>query len=104
MSRAEFGKQFGLAETTISNYERNEREPNMRLLLEFADFFGLTTDYLLGNATLTDSAKLMSMIDMTDAELLSKCTLMLDGKPLSEEEAKWFISMVRSHRNLVDPK
>jgi hypothetical protein len=64
----------------------------------------VTTDYLLGKVGLTESAKLMSMIDLTDSEILSKCQLMLDGRALSGEEAKWFISMVRSHRNLVDPK
>jgi transcriptional regulator with XRE-family HTH domain len=104
MSRSELGKQFGLAETTIANYERGEREPNISLLIAFAEFFNLTTDYLLGKVGLVDSAKLLSMIDLTDAEILSKCTLMLDGRPLNDEEAKWFISMVRSHRNLVDPK
>lgn len=103
MSRADFGKQFGLAENTIANYERGEREPNITLLIQFANFFGVTTDYMLGKVGLTESAKLMSMIDLTDAEILQKCQLMLDGKPLSEEEAKWFISMVRSHRNLYDP-
>lgn len=103
MSRAEFGKQFGLAETTIANYERGEREPNISLLIGFAKFFDVTTDYLLGKVALTESAKLMSMIDLTDKEILSKCQLMLDGRALTDEEAKWFISMVRSHRNLVDP-
>lgn len=102
MTRAEFGKQFGLAETTISNYERNEREPNLKTLLEFAKFFDLTTDYLLGKVALSESAKLLSMIDLSDSEILSKCSLMLDGKPLTDEEAKWFISMVRSHRSLFD--
>jgi hypothetical protein len=104
MSRADLGKKFGLAETTIANYERGEREPNITLLISFAEFFEVTTDYLLGKVGLTEPAKLMSMIDLTDSEILSKCQLMLDGRALSGEEAKWFISMVRSHRNLVDPK
>ena len=104
MSRADLGKQFGLAETTIANYERGEREPNISLLVGFAKFFDVTTDYLLGKVAMTDSAKLMSMIDLTDSEILSKCQLMLDGRALSDDEAKWFISMVRSHRNLFDPK
>lgn len=104
MSRAEFGKHFGLAENTIANYERGEREPNISLLIQFSEFLGVTTDYMLGKVNLVDSAKFLSMIDLSDAEILQKCKLMLDGRALSDEEAKWFISMVRSHRNLVDPK
>jgi transcriptional regulator with XRE-family HTH domain len=104
LSRAELGKQFGIAENTIANYERGDREPNISLLLKFADFFEVTVDYMLGKVALSDSAKLMSMIDLTDADILSKCKFMLDGKELTDEEAKWFISMVRSHRQLIDSK
>ncbi len=103
LTRAEFAKMFNLSEQAIGLYERSERQPTYENLVAMANFFGVTTDYLLGHAPLSDAEKFLTMIDLTDAEILQKCQLMLDGKPLSEEEAKWFISMVRSHRNLYDP-
>ena len=48
ISQKEFGKRFGLAESTIGMYERDERRPDFELLNKFADFFDVSTDYLLG--------------------------------------------------------
>lgn len=48
ISQKEFGKRFGLAESTIGMYERDERRPDFELLNKFADFFEVSTDYLLG--------------------------------------------------------
>lgn len=55
MSQKEFAKFFGLAESTISMYERDERRPDFDLLNKFADYFEVSTDYLLGR---TDSSLL----------------------------------------------
>lgn len=48
MSQKEFGKLFGLAESTIGMYERDERRPDFELLNKFANYFDVSTDYLLG--------------------------------------------------------
>jgi transcriptional regulator with XRE-family HTH domain len=104
LSRVDFGKVFNLAETTIANYERNEREPNIKTIKQFADFFGVTTDYLLGHAPLSESATFFSMLDLTNEEIMSRCKLMLDGKEISEQEAFIFISTVRSLRDLTNRK
>lgn len=48
ISQKEFGKIFGVAESTIGMYERDERRPDFELLNKFADFFDVSTDYLLG--------------------------------------------------------
>lgn len=41
-------KQIGVAESTISLYENGKRQPDHETLLRLADFFKVTTDYLLG--------------------------------------------------------
>lgn len=33
---------------TYLHYEKNQREPPLALLVSFAQFFGVTVDYLLG--------------------------------------------------------
>lgn len=38
----------GLSESAYRNYERGVREPNFETLSKLADFYGVTTDYLLG--------------------------------------------------------
>ena len=32
----------------LSNYENDRRTPKLDMVAKFADFFGVTTDYLLG--------------------------------------------------------
>ena len=43
----ELGRQMGLKRQTISSYCLGNSRPNYERLLKLADFFGVTTDYLL---------------------------------------------------------
>ncbi|MGM7634211.1 helix-turn-helix domain-containing protein [Bacillus sp. Hm123] len=47
LSQKAFGAKLGLAESTISMYERNERQPDYNTLEQIARFFEVSTDYLL---------------------------------------------------------
>ncbi|RNC98263.1 helix-turn-helix domain-containing protein [Lysinibacillus halotolerans] len=55
ISQKEFGKLFGVAESTIGMYERDERRPDFELLNKFADYFKVSTDYLLGRTDTKES-------------------------------------------------
>lgn len=48
LSQKELGKMFNVAQNTISNWEKGAREPDKKTLVKLADFFGCSTDYLLG--------------------------------------------------------
>lgn len=47
LSQEELSNKFGVSTSTIGMYETNKREPNFDLLKEFANFFDVSTDYLL---------------------------------------------------------
>ena len=47
----EFGKLFNLGESTISLYESGKRTPDFQTLTKISNYFGVSTDYLLGNST-----------------------------------------------------
>ena len=47
LSQEELSNKFGVSTSTIGMYETNKREPNFDLLKEFANFFNVSTDYLL---------------------------------------------------------
>ena len=49
MSQAEAARALGISQSTWALYESGNREPNFDALLKIADFFGVYTDYLLGN-------------------------------------------------------
>lgn len=48
LSQKELGIKFNVSQKTISQYERMEREIPNKLIIEFAKFFEVTTDYILG--------------------------------------------------------
>ncbi|MBD5081130.1 MAG: ParB N-terminal domain-containing protein [Ruminococcaceae bacterium] len=49
LSMKELGSIIGVAESTISLYESGKREPDYKTLLTLAQFFNVSTDYLLQN-------------------------------------------------------
>ena len=48
ISRARMSERCGLEQSAIRRYERGEREPKLSTLIQIADFFGVTLDYLAG--------------------------------------------------------
>lgn len=48
LSRKDVAQATKMAERTYQRYENAEREPDATALLALADYFGVTTDYLLG--------------------------------------------------------
>jgi len=48
LTMKQLGEIMGVAESTISLYETGNREPDKETLFKLADYFDVTTDYLLG--------------------------------------------------------
>ena len=50
LSQKSLVNEMGLALNTYVRYERGEREPTASVLVRIADFYNVTTDYLLGRS------------------------------------------------------
>lgn len=48
MSQVRLGVELGINQDVISRYENLEREADYRTLLDIADFFDVSLDYLFG--------------------------------------------------------
>lgn len=46
--RSVLGQRCGLSKNIIGQYERGEKEPSIRTLIELADIFDVTVDFLIG--------------------------------------------------------
>ena len=44
----ELGKLLNITSSSISNWETNRRSPDLKTLVDIADFFNVMVDYLLG--------------------------------------------------------
>lgn len=51
LTQVELSKITGLGQSTIAMYESHKREPNFDVLTQLADFFNVSTDYLLGKVS-----------------------------------------------------
>ena len=47
LTQEQLGKIFNCNQITISQYERGTRALNIEMLIKYADFFNVTTDYIL---------------------------------------------------------
>ena len=65
----------GISYNTYQNYETGKRTPTADILIKIADFYGVTTDYLLGRDTepkpLEQLAKISAM-DVTEETLVEE--------------------------------
>ena len=52
LSQSELGQIIGVTKASISGYENITRNPSYKNLNKLADFFGVTSDYLLGREEL----------------------------------------------------
>ena len=48
LTQKQLATALGLNSVTYLHYEKDQREPPLFLLVEFAKFFDVSTDYLLG--------------------------------------------------------
>lgn len=50
LKQEELANKLSISPSAIGMYETNKREPNNELTIKLANFFGVTTDYLLGKS------------------------------------------------------
>ena len=48
ITQKELAEALGINSVTYLHYEKSQREPPLSLLVEMAEYFDVTTDYLLG--------------------------------------------------------
>ena len=66
LTQEELGKQIGVSKAVVSKYENGLGYPTFDMLIGISDYFGVTTDYLLGvskNRTIDVSTLTETQID-----------------------------------------
>lgn len=51
ISQEQAANALGISVRAYQNYEYGQREPNIEMIFKLADFYNVTTDYLLGRET-----------------------------------------------------
>lgn len=48
INQVEFAKKLSVTKQTVSNWENNNIQPSIDMLVKIADYFNVSTDHLLG--------------------------------------------------------
>lgn len=48
MNQVELGKRLGVTKACVCNWENDNAQPSVEMLVRLASFFSVSTDYLLG--------------------------------------------------------
>ncbi|MBU5669576.1 helix-turn-helix domain-containing protein [Peptoniphilus sp. MSJ-1] len=97
MTQKELADKFGLTAKAISFYELEQREPSGDLLTQFAKFFNVTTDYLLGassNPQLSRKNELdiqKNLQEMKENFSNGMLQMQLDGEELDDEIIQYIL-------------
>ncbi|QTD41945.1 helix-turn-helix domain-containing protein [Sporosarcina sp. Te-1] len=103
IQQIDFAKKIGVSNVVLSRYESGERKPDYDVLQKIADFFGVTTDYLLGrtehHTTIEAKAgedKSLSKIatEFPDIDLMFR-----DMESLTAEEMKEVYDYIKFKKN-----
>ena len=82
MSQSQLADRLGVKKQTVSNWENDNIMPSVEMVVKVADYFNVSTDYLLGrDEAARDGAKVMDMIGLSDEqfELVRKLVEQLRG-------------------------
>ena len=58
LTQKEFAEKIGYTRTAVSAWEIGRNEPSNNDTIKLAEYFGVTTDYLLGKSDLRDPEKI----------------------------------------------
>ncbi|MDF2924918.1 MAG: transcriptional regulator, family [Paenibacillaceae bacterium] len=109
LTQEDLAAKIGISRASLSHYEKSRREPDYHTLSRLADFFHVTVDYLLGRTEHLSAAAspgvrdFSESLELSDEQLLDKFALTIDGRKLTAEESKRFISFIRADRAKKNP-
>ncbi|MBI0392545.1 helix-turn-helix transcriptional regulator [Thermoactinomyces sp. CICC 24226] len=84
LTQDEFGHHMNVTKSTVSRWEAGTIKPPYNKIVEIADFFGVSVEYLLGESEKTTKKEPVDLMEvLRDRELPH-----IDGVPIDEETAK----------------
>ena len=96
------GKSLGQVEEDLcygrnTLYKIKNSTPNAERIAEIANYFNVSTDYLLGrtdNPTIASNGDASAPLDLRD---IAAQSMLFDGKPLSEEDIDFITAVLEAH-------
>ena len=95
ISLTKLEEDLGYSRNTL--YKLKSQKPNAERISEIADYFNVSTDYLLGrtdNPKFTTGGDASAPLDLRD---IAAQSMLFDGKPLTEEDIDFITAVLEAH-------
>lgn len=86
MSQAELAAALRISPSAVGMYEQGRREPSAQMLVAMAEFFGVTTDYLLTGKCFTPQEQQAARKLLQDSLVGLEARIARRDKPFSRQE------------------
>lgn len=88
VSQAELGRAIGVERSTVCQYEKGSRMPDNNTLIKIADYFGVSTDYLLGRTEIINEYAIKNELDIAELEMypIPLVGRVVAGVPIESQE------------------
>lgn len=93
MSQSELAKVVGVSQTTVTAWETGKAEPSSSAISNLADYFNVTTDYLLGRPEKKDDDA--KTADIEDDDVI----FTYEGRRIPKEDLELIRRIMRGTRN-----
>lgn len=93
MSQSELAKVVGVSQTTVTAWETGKAEPSSSAISSLADYFNVTTDYLLGRPEKKDDDA--KTADIEDDDVI----FTYEGRRIPKEDLELIRRIMRGTRN-----
>lgn len=95
ISLTKLEEDLGYSRNTL--YKLKSQKPNAERISEIADYFNVSTDYLLGrtdNPRIAKDGDASAPLDLRD---IAAQSMLFDGKPLTEEDIDFITAVLEAH-------
>lgn len=100
ISMKQLGDIVGVAESTISLYETEKRKVDTEMLIKFANYFNVSTDYLLGVSDERNSSLDSDNIGYDDFTY----AMHNESRDLTDEDKEMLLGMAKMLKNRIDER
>lgn len=92
LTQKELAENLNINRSRLSLYELDEREPDQQLTIQIAAYFGVSTDYLLGNKISANDPS-REIAELLKNNGIEKARMV---KELSIEEVKMGVALIKA--------
>lgn len=97
VSQQDIGNLVGVTYQAVGKWESGDSEPDNEALIKIANYFGVSTDYLLGNISSMSEENEIEIL----RQLLIKKGIMKPGEDLSKKELDKLMKFVDANKDFL---